>query len=186
MVATALLDLSPALDLRHARRADQVSTPCTIHPAQPADVAAVKVLFGNLHAFNAALDSRFALSEDWETHFDAAMQMALHGDETLCLIAREAESGRPCGFALAAVHRDSGMWRYREWVEVEALYVADAWRGRGLAEMLLARACAWAETVGQLAVQLYVTSSNERALRFYEHEGFRETQAIMRKVLASG
>jgi ribosomal protein S18 acetylase RimI-like enzyme len=32
-------------------------------------------------------------------------------------------------------------------------------------------------------VQLYVTASNARALAFYRHEGFRETQAIMHKVL---
>lgn len=156
----------------------------TVGAAQPADVAAIKALFGQLHAFNTALDPRFALSEDWESHFDAAIQEAMRGDDALCLIAREAESHRPCGFALAAVHRDSGMWRYREWVEVEALYVEDSWRGRGLAETLLARVCNWADSVGQPTVQLYVTASNERAIHFYQHEGFRETQAIMRKLLA--
>lgn len=143
-----------------------------------------KRCFGKLHAFNAALDPRFALSEEWEYHFEAAIQVALRGDEALCLIAREPDSPHPCGFALAAVHRDSGLWRYREWVEVEALYVEDCWRGRGLAETLLACVCKWAYGVGQPAVQLYITASNERAIHFYQHEGFRETQAIMRKLLA--
>ncbi|MGH2484991.1 MAG: GNAT family N-acetyltransferase [Ktedonobacterales bacterium] len=155
----------------------------TVYRAQPTDVAAVKVLFGRLHAFNAALDSRFALSDEWESHFDTVLQQAPRGDELLCLIAREAESRLPCGFALAAVHRDSGMWRYREWVEVEALYVEERWRGRGLAETLLSRACEWAECVGQPVVQLYVTASNEQAIRFYRNKGFQETQAIMRKLL---
>jgi ribosomal protein S18 acetylase RimI-like enzyme len=76
------------------------------------------------------------------------------------------------------------MWRYHEWVEVEALYVDESWRGRGLAETLLDHACDWANSIGQTTVQLYVTASNERAIRFYQHEGFGETQAIMRKVLA--
>jgi ribosomal protein S18 acetylase RimI-like enzyme len=147
-------------------------------------VAAVKVLFGRLHAFNAALDPRFALSEDWETHFDTVLREALQGDELLCLIAREGKSRLPCGFALAAIHRDSGMWRCREWVEVEALYVEETWRGQGLAETLLSRACEWADSVGQPVVQLYVTASNERAIRFYRNKGFQETQAIMRKLLA--
>jgi GNAT superfamily N-acetyltransferase len=154
-----------------------------VRRAQPSDAVALKELFRRLHAFNAALDPRFALSEDWEEYFDAAMEQALHGT-SLCLIACESNSDQPIGFALGAVHRDSGMWRYREWVEVEALYVDESWRGCGLAETLLDHACAWADSVGQGVVQLYVTASNERAIRFYQREGFGEAQAIMRKVLA--
>lgn len=154
-----------------------------IRPAQYTDVAALKVLFRKLHAFNATLDPRFALSEMWETYFDATIAEALRG-EALCLIACRPGTDQPYGFALAAVHHDSNMWRYHEWVEVEALYVDDAWRGCGLAEALLTRACDWAASIGQSAVQLYVTASNERAIRFYQHEGFGESQAIMRKVLA--
>jgi ribosomal protein S18 acetylase RimI-like enzyme len=155
-----------------------------LHQALRADRAAVKALFQRLHGFNAALDARFALSDEWETLFDNAFDRALHSGESICLIAREAQSDLPCGFALAAIHRDSDMWRYREWVEVEGLYVDDVWRGRGLAEALLDHICAWAEAIGQPAVQLYVTASNERAIRFYQHEGFSTAQEIMRKLLA--
>jgi GNAT superfamily N-acetyltransferase len=150
------------------------------------DIAAVKALFHNLHTFNASLDPRFALSEEWESHFDATMAEALRQSESLCLIACEAQSGQPRGFVLATIHRDLRMWRYRDWVEVEALYVEDAWRGNGLAAALLARACAWANRVGQPVVQLYVTASNAHALTFYQRKGFRQTQAIMRKVLTRG
>jgi GNAT superfamily N-acetyltransferase len=157
--------------------------PWAIRPLQHADVAALKVLFRNLHDFNAALDPQFALSENWETYFDTVIEEALEG-KVLCLIAYEIGTDRLCGFAMAAVHHDSNMWRVHEWVEVEALYVADDWRGCGLADVLLTRACDWAESIGQSVVQLYVTASNDRAIRFYQHEGFGETQAIMRKVLA--
>jgi ribosomal protein S18 acetylase RimI-like enzyme len=173
------------------------SNPCRFSPAEPsqpgrnwrichaqaADIAALKEMFHRLHAFNAALDPRFALSDEWESHFDAALEHALQGT-SLCLIAYEANADRPIGFILGTVHCDSGMWRYHEWVEVEALYVDDAWRGSGPAEGLLTHACDWAASIGQSAIQLYVTASNERAIRFYQHEGFGETQAIMRKVLA--
>jgi ribosomal protein S18 acetylase RimI-like enzyme len=147
-------------------------------------VLAVKALFCKLHAFNSALDPRFALAEHWETHFHAAIQQALCGNEALGLIVCAIGTDQPCGFALAAVHRDAGMWRYHEWVEVEALYVEEAWRGRGLAATLLACACEWAGSVGQRDVQLYVTASNARAIRFYRRQGFCETQVIMRTALA--
>jgi GNAT superfamily N-acetyltransferase len=155
-----------------------------IRPARRADVTAIKVLFGRLHAYNATLDARFALSEQWECHFDAAIDGILCGDEAICFLARDASTGVPCGFALAAIHRDSDLWRYHEWVEVEALYVDDLWQGRGLAGALLDRTCAWAEGIGQPVVQLYVTACNERAIRFYRHAGFSTAQEIMRKVLA--
>jgi len=155
----------------------------TIRPVERPDIAAIKALFHKLHAFNTSLDPGFALSEEWETHFDAAMVEALQGRESLCLIARERLSGQPCGFILAAIHRDSPMWRHRDWVEVQALYVERRWRGHRLAAGLLTQACVWADRAGQRVVQLYVTASNERAIRFYQREGFRQTQAIMRKTL---
>jgi len=186
-MATTLPALSPAIDTG-AYAALTAPTwdngqPWAIRPLQHGDVASVKVLFRQLHAFNAALDPQFALSENWEVYFDTVIEEALDG-KVLCLLAYEIGTGRPCGFAMAAIHHDSNMWRVNEWVEVEALYVADAWRGSGLADILLTRACDWAESVGQFVVQLYVTASNDRAIRFYQHEGFGETQAIMRKVLA--
>lgn len=181
MIATALVAPSPVTETRHLPRASQA---WNIRAVEHTDVAAVKLLFRKLHAFNAALDPRFALSEMWETRFDAAIEQALRGEETICLIAYDASTGQPCGFALAAIHHDSDMWRYHEWVEVEALYVEDAWHGCGLAEALLCAIDSWADSQGQTVVQLYVTASNERAIRFYQREGFQTTQEIMRKSLA--
>ena len=180
MIATSPLKPAAVSELSHAPHTNKS---WEIHRMQRADVAAVKLLFRKLHAFNTALDPRFALSETWEARFDAAIEQALCGDETICLIAAEASAGQPCGFALAAVHRDSDMWRYHEWVEVEALYVEDAWHGCGLAESLLSSTDEWANSLGQTVVQLYVTASNARAIRFYQHEGFQTTQEIMRKIL---
>ncbi|MFI5273831.1 MAG: GNAT family N-acetyltransferase [Ktedonobacterales bacterium] len=181
MIATSIFAESAATGLHVAQPANPG---WELKRAQCADLSAVKVLFRRLHVFNTGLDARFALSQEWEAPFEAAMQRALRGDEAICFIARETQTGLPCAFALAAIHHDSDLWRFREWVEVEALFVDDTWHGCGLAEDLLGRTCAWAEGVGQPVVQLYVTASNERAIRFYQHAGFHTTQEIMRKVLA--
>src|SRR5262249_13121066 len=137
MMTNTLLDQEPSTKLRRGTRE---SRRWEIHRAQSTEIAEVKELFRNLHIFNAGLDPRFALSEQWEVHFDAAMRRAVCGDDSICLVAKEAGAGALCGFALAAIHRDSDMWRYHEWVEVEALFVEDAWRGSGLAAALLDRA----------------------------------------------
>jgi GNAT superfamily N-acetyltransferase len=154
-----------------------------LSPAQPSDFSEIKTLFCKLHAYNASLDPRFALSNEWETYFDTCLEESLAGHKTLCLLAKETATGRPCGFIIAAVHQDSGMWKYRDWVEVEALYLEQDWQGQGLAEDLLEQVYAWAAGRSHEIVQLYVTASNARAIRFYEREGFRPTQHIMRKVL---
>ncbi len=180
MIATSVLAESAATELYPVHPANRG---WEIERAHCADMADIKVLFRRLHAFNTALDARFALSQTWETPFEAAMQRVFRGEDAICFIARETRTGRPCAFAWAAVHHDSDLWQYREWVEVEALYVDDAWHGRGLADDLLGHACAWAAGIEQPVVQLYVTASNERAIHFYQHAGFRTTQEIMRKVL---
>jgi ribosomal protein S18 acetylase RimI-like enzyme len=181
MMTTTLLNQTPSTELRRVARESQR---WEIHRAQSTEIADVKGLFRNLHAFNAGLDPRFALSKEWEVYFDAAMRRAVCSDDSICLAAKEAGAGAPCGFALAAIHRDLDMWRYHEWVEVEALFVEDAWRGSGLAAALLDHTCEWANDRGQPVIQLYVTASNERAIRFYRRQGFRVTQEIMRKTLA--
>jgi GNAT superfamily N-acetyltransferase len=152
-----------------------------IRPVEHSDLADLKRLFLKLHRFNARLDPRFALAADWERHLGDLGAHTPSGRPRLALLAREG--GQPAGFVLAAVHHDAPLWRHRTWAEVEALYVEPSWRGAGLADALLERACAWAAGLGMPVVQLYVTASNSRAIRFYERQGFRPAQAIMRAVL---
>lgn len=55
-----------------------------------------------------------------------------------------------------------------------------------MADELLGRAFDWAAGLGMPAVQLYVTATNARALRFYERQGFQQAQAVMRVLLPAG
>jgi GNAT superfamily N-acetyltransferase len=162
----------------------QEGTSWEIQPIEADSLADFKRLFLKLHLFNASLDPRFALDEDWERHFD--MLVAATPDTRQCLALLARDQGRPAGFVLASVHRDSPLWRHREWAEVEALYVERAWRGAGLADELLARALNWAAELSLPSVQLFVTATNARALRFYERQGFRPAQAILRRMLPAG
>jgi GNAT superfamily N-acetyltransferase len=162
----------------------QASTSWEIEAVAREDVAVIKSLFFKLHLYNAGLDPRFALAEDWGRHLTARIEHALAGRNHLALLARVGE--QPAGFLLAAAHVDDPLWRFREWGEVEALYVERAWRGTGLADELLGRALDWAAERDLAAVQLYVTASNSRAISFYERQGFRSAQVVMRTLLPVG
>ena len=150
----------------------------------PDDRADAKRLFLKLHTYNASLDPRFALSADWERPFDAGLDRVLTGRAGVGLLARAGVSGRAIGLALAAMHRDGPLWAVRDWLELEDVYVEPAWRGTGLAVALVARVDDGARATGVDTIQLYVTASNARALAFYDKEGFRPAQFILRKHVA--
>jgi ribosomal protein S18 acetylase RimI-like enzyme len=149
--------------------------------AQLADCDDVVALFGALHEYNASLDTHFSLSDEWETLLRSDFRQTWHSKDRLWLLVKDGH--RAVGLLIAGVHTDSPLFRHRQWVEVEALYVAPTHQSMGLAHRLLNRAYDWAEAKGLARVQLYVTASNERAQAVYSEQGFTITQAIMRKSL---
>ncbi|MCC6613718.1 MAG: GNAT family N-acetyltransferase [Anaerolineae bacterium] len=152
-----------------------------IAPAGARDCDAVLALFGALHAYNASLDPHFALSDGWRAILRSEFAATHDDPDRLWLLVKDGE--RPVGLLIAGVHTDSPLFRHRQWVEVQALFVADSHRRLGLARRLLDEAYAWAEAHALPRVQLYVTASNVRAQSVYEAEGFSTSQAIMRKRL---
>jgi GNAT superfamily N-acetyltransferase len=151
-------------------------------PAELDDCDAVVALFGALHHYNASLDSHFALSDAWEAILREQFRTSYNDPDMMWLLVKDGNS--VVGLLIAGVHTDSPLFRFRQWVEVQALYVADSHRRLGIARRLLTQAYDWAETLGLPRVQLYVTASNVRAQSVYAEEGFATSQAIMRKQLA--
>lgn len=154
--------MNPINVLVTSQHSYQVPEKLRILQAQLSDCDDVVALFGALHTYNAALDAHFALSDEWETllrrQFCATYQ---HADRLYLLVKVDDQA---IGLLIAAIHIDSPLFRHRQWVEVEALYVAPTHRHMGIARRLLNRAYDWAEAQGLSRVQLYVTASNERAV----------------------
>ena len=149
--------------------------------AEANDMETVVALFGALHTYNASLDSHFSLSDDWKPLLRHEFRETYQSSEHQWLLVKDGN--HTIGLLIAAVHTDSPLFRYRRWVEVEALYVDPDYRGLGIANRLLNQAYQWAEAQDLHRVQLYVTASNERAQAVYTEHGFTVTQAIMRKSL---
>ena len=62
-------------------------------------------------------------------------------------------------------------------VELERFYVARAWHGRGLADLLMQTAVGQARAWGTDVVWLGVWERNARAIRFYEKQGYETVGA---------
>lgn len=150
----------------------------TIRAATSEDTWAVQHLFEGLHDFNAELDSRFALAENWQRYLDEHLKREWDGARSLTLIAWEGE--RPIGLLMLAGYSDSPLFHYRHWAEILALYIDPEVRGGMLAVRFLKMAKNWAHEHGYDRIQLYVTATNDRAKRFYEKTGFEPVQEIWR------
>jgi ribosomal protein S18 acetylase RimI-like enzyme len=168
-------------NLRLGTRNLEQETSITITAATPGDTADVIRLFGALHQFNAELDPRFALADGWEALVEEYLQESKDSDESAWLLARHAD--RAIGFVLVEVHTDAPLYRHRRWAEIVGLYVEPEFRGGAIAERLMQHAYAWAIDHHLRIMQLFVTAENHRAQRFYEKQGFRASQTIMRRAL---
>lgn len=106
--------------------------------AQVEDCEAVVALFGALHTYNASLDPHFALSDGWENILREQFCASYNDPNMMWLLVKEGN--KAIGLLIAGVHTDSPMFRHRQWIEVQAMYVADSHRSMGIARSLLNRA----------------------------------------------
>src|SRR5260221_5783578 len=124
---------------------DQKLNPLRFVPAGLDDCDAVVALFGALHTYNASLDPHFALSDDWQIFLREQFRSSYDDPAMMWLLVKDGN--KAVGLLIAGVHTDSPLFRDRQWVEVQAVYVADSHRCMGIARRLLNRAYAWAEAL---------------------------------------
>ena len=87
-------------------------------------------------------------------------------------LARQAESGACVGYCIATIDaRGAG--------EVDSLFVAEPWRGRGIGSALLGGALGWMDDHSANPRRLGVMAGNERAFAFYARFGFRPRTTIL-------
>lgn len=68
-------------------------------------------------------------------------------------------------------------------VYIESIYVEPEYRGKGIADQLLAKAEAWGISQGAKFVQLDISRGNESAKKVYERLGYANTPMKMEKFL---
>jgi GNAT superfamily N-acetyltransferase len=152
-----------------------------LRPAADAEFWAVARLFAALHRFNAGLDPRFRLADGWEPLLREHFTRTHRAPGALWLLAwRGAE---PVGLLLLEARSDSPLFAERRWAELVALYVAPGERGGDLGLRLVEAGKQWATGHGFDRLQLYVTTANERARRFYARCGLTPVQEIWRAEL---
>ncbi len=162
-----------------ARPAQSDLSAFRIVPARLDDFDVVAQLFETVRSYNAALDYRLTLADDWRDILrDQFARTVADSGAALWLLAwRETQ---PVGLLAIAAHVDSPLLKHRRWAEVMALYLAPDCRGSGLAQRLMAEAQAWAAAQGFDRVQVHAAATNEHARSFYQRSGFQRAQEVLR------
>ena len=153
-----------------------VATNLVVRSADAADDPTVARLFAALHAFNADLEPRFALGDDWRALLATHLTTVRRTGAGVTLLAEIG--GAVAGMVMLESHTDSPLFAHRHWAEIVALYVEPHARGGGVARLLVDAARDWALAHGLGETRLYVTATNDRARALYRASGFRPLQEI--------
>ena len=143
----------------------------SIRTARPEDSARIAVLGAHVwvHTYAAAGVSEIIAQYVLAT-FTPEKILALVNDPGVVLLIAEAE-GNLAGYIVmrfGSYHADVA-------VEIETLYIQDAFSGRGIGSALLTYARGIAEAgTGNRTIWLIVNSQNEKAISFYHSRGMTQ------------
>ena len=88
------------------------------------------------------------------------------------------ENGEAVGFIYGFIYSIPGMY-VSPIAIVDAVYVREEYRGRGIGKILLLEFKKYAAAKNAARIELKVMSGNDKALALYEALGFRETKKYM-------
>ena len=147
-----------------------------IRQAQARDGAAMDALLTELIRFEAQFDANM------DPTLTVADNYARLLDEEDCVAFVAEEDGRVVGYLYGLVYELPGML-YRPVARLDALYVQEAHRGRGVGKALCRAFADLAHGRGAVKMELKVFGRNAPALGLYEALGFRETKKYMERPL---
>lgn len=146
-----------------------------IRPATPDDLDAI-VAFAEALGREDGLAHGVATNPDWASQHghETYRQLILRPTQLMLVAADDA----PLGYLNATV-REATSWRTATVAEIVTLFVDPAHRSRGVGHELIAEFRRWA--IAQRADRLAVSAfaRNERAIRFYQREGFLPYEVML-------
>jgi GNAT superfamily N-acetyltransferase len=164
----------------NANRMD-ASAPLRIRPATAEDAAWLLPMSPRLHDFGPP-SFRPRDQMDRAVAADIASSLGSADPSVTVLVAEDAASGQPLGFAHIKTFHD--YFTAEPHGHVSDLVVAAGAEGRGAGSALMAAAEDWSRARGHRLLTLNVFDENRRARRLYERLGYGPDTIRMVKVLA--
>lgn len=164
---------------------DAMANDIRIRPAQPADRAALREAIIELQEFERRLsDTRRPGKEIADAYLARMESRASDGGAILIAEAGDAFVGfvscQLCEVDYIAETPDSNRFGY-----VSDICVLAAWRGRGVARVLLEAAERHLAPLGIARLRINVLANNASARSSYEHAGFAEYEVLYEKLVGT-
>jgi GNAT superfamily N-acetyltransferase len=157
-----------------------LATDRTFHIDEVGDVRAawadLEPLIAAIIEYHRPWDSR-VLADDWA----GTIRELMAGPGQFVLLGRD-EAKVPVAFLHGSFHRSNLVFD-DVFVFIENIYVVEAARGSGIGTDLVERFETWARQQGANEVRLHVNAGNAIGQRFWDREGFRPFEYLMRKPL---
>lgn len=141
----------------------------TVRRARPSDLDALADLWITLLREQAALDPRFAPSDDAQARFRNDVPVWLEDDTRRLFVADD--DGTLVGFATAHRWSPAPIYAFASEVYVDELYVKEAHRGHDVGRALVQAVVDWADALKAHRVRAGVLAANERGLAFWKEQG---------------
>jgi aminoglycoside 6'-N-acetyltransferase I len=116
------------------------------------------------------------LRDDWAPRVREYLD---RGPEIVTFLARN-QAGRAVGFVSGYLQKDYGIFK-EPFSFIDNVFVEEDNRGAGVGTALVERFEAWSKAQGATEVQLHVNAGNSLGQRFWDREGFRPSEYVMRK-----
>lgn len=150
-----------------------------LRDARPADAPIIAAMWRELMALHAALDPRFTVAADGETVYRRHIEEMIHSRDGRVLIAEATETGEAVGYMLGEIHHRSPLAAVEVYGLISDVFVAAAWRQRGIGRALFEEIRRWFTDRRVPAIQLYVAVENPEALAFWQAVGMRPYMHVL-------
>ena len=159
-----------------------------IRPYQDSDLRPVRAMLDGLQEYERSIEANRARWADGGVVYADWMLEEAAQNQGAVLVA-EAESGAAVGLLACWRAEDAtditAVPAARVHLYISELFVAETWRGRGVAGALLAAAETHASRLGIAQVTIGSLAANRSARRVYAKAGFEEYEILVRKRLPS-
>jgi GNAT superfamily N-acetyltransferase len=138
----------------------------------PALVGLLGILFGIEKDFSADVSKQ-----------KTGLKLLLKNPQTATLQVARNAAGKAIGMVSAQLVISTAQGATSAWVE--DMVIDSAYRGQGIGKQLLQNALTWAKSKGATRAQLLVDVENTKALSYYQHLNWENTQLQVRRVFLS-
>ena len=150
-----------------------------VREARQSDRMVIGRLWLELMEYHRALDPRFAIAPDGEQKYVRHTLEMIRSRDARVLVAEETGTGIIVAYVIAELQRRPPLAQPGLYGFVSDIYVAEAWRQRGVGRALVEDLKRWFVLRKASAVELYIADANPAATEFWQAMGMTPFLRLM-------